>query len=643
MDVRKRKVGVTLFFLTLIGLVILITSFYVYNQIHRHLGAAQSPLDEIYYFLPFTGQGERVVGIRAAILRSQQNADYLASLTTSHAAASVARENYLGIANFWERQFTQRRMEVEIISDEQMLTDLYRFNLLVLPVVHCLSDEQTEAVKGFLRQNKGVIMTQMTGNRDAKGSERGWSLTADITGGTPYMDLRLPADRKAFTLYAATSTPISANLKPGSNLEIASYDQPVRLRLREPRTQSAGVWASTGRLLTTDMRSDSALAFGTYLGGRFVWFGFTESGVPPKRELWETFDAMVDNAINWAGRRAVIDKRPWADAPSAAIFAIMAQRDILGGLALQEVFAERNIRPAFFTEPDTLPVNQASLAAIRNSVEFAAYVAPSEERIREGLDATFDQRLQRAKNEFNSLLDVNITSFSLPVIPEGDNVDRYTRLGFDHIWVENKHSFAPDLPQIIHQPLFRRLVAPVFLFQSGANDQFLTDGGRNNDPDELLRNLIREYDFSHKVGGLYSTMLHANLMGSQNNLPVIRQLLDHIQASGAWIVSPSELAQWWRKYEGVKVRLIETTQMLTLMISNEERTSVPSITLRIFPNRMPQSVTIRAERIYAPIPSYNIHPAEGYIDVVVTDLSRRENRTYYIELNYTSARDSDPK
>lgn len=47
MDVRLRKLRVTFFFLTLIGVVILFTSFYVYQQIHRHLGAERSPFDDI--------------------------------------------------------------------------------------------------------------------------------------------------------------------------------------------------------------------------------------------------------------------------------------------------------------------------------------------------------------------------------------------------------------------------------------------------------------------------------------------------------------------------------------------------------------------------------------------------------------------
>lgn len=586
---------------------------------------------------------DRVVGIRAAVLQSQQNADYLAEMATSHAGAAVARKNYLAIANFWERQFIQRRVDVEVISDQQILTDLHRFNVLVLPVTHCLSTDQIESIKAFLRQGKGVILTHVTGNRDSSGTERGWSLTADITGGIPLLDLRLPEDKKAFTLHTAASTPLTANLKPGSHLKIGSYDQPIRLNLREPRTRSAAVWGSSGKLLTTDMRRDCAAAFGTYLGGRFVWFGFTESGIPPDRDLWQTFDMMVDNAINWTGRRAVIDKRPWARSQSAATFAIMAQRDNLRGMAIQEVFAEHNIRPAFFTDPDTLAINRVSLQTIRDAVEFAPYLAMSEVRVREGLDAAFDQRLQRAKASFKEYLEVDVASFSLPFLPEGDAIDRYTRFGFNNIWIETEHSFAPELPKIPHQPLFRRLVAPVLFFQSGADDQFLSDNGNVTDPDELLRNLIREYDFAHKVGGLYSTMLHADVMGRQQNLPVLNDFLEHIRRSGAWIVSPNELAAWWRKYENVKVRLIESTQMLTLMVSNEETATVPSITLRIFPNRIPQSITIRAERILSPIPGYTINPSGGFIDIILTDLGRRENRTYYIEMDFTPAAEPRPR
>ncbi len=645
MDVIQKKLRVTLFYLATIGILILATSFFVYAQIQNHIGHGKSATMELLRFIPFAPKQERIAGIHAAILRSELTADHFARQARTPEEARKMRENYFELAEFWKRQFSNRRMQVEIITEEQLETELYRFSLLVMPVVQCMTTAQMNAVKDFLESNKGIILTGVTGNRDEEGNERPWSLTSDITGGRPQFDLRLAEGEKTFTLHCVGNTPLTANTEPGGPIQVSGFDQPIRLSVREQRTQSAAVWLPTDDLRTGLLRDDAAIVYGNYLGGRFVWFGFTAQGIPSVDDFWERFDTIIGNSINWTSRRSIADRLPWPNADHAVTFALRSGRDLNRSIALARHFIQRDIKPALMLDKNTLPVNELALRDIRDSVEFIPSMSVDTEVVKEGLDSTFDQRLNRARNNFRDALNYNVRGFNLPIEPkrtgENSSFDRFHRMGYDYIWIGNNGRYSPDLPIIAHQPIFRRLVSPVFIYQNS----FLVDGWdrwnedpTNNSTDNYRRlsnDWIRQYEFARSLRGLSAMMLPADIMNVDLHHPAVLELLDHISKNNPWAESPHEISRRWRHYENTHTRLLETPNMITLHVSNEGRDEVPAMTIRVHPARMPQSISIRSERIYSVAPEYTINRQGNFIDLHFKNLGRRENRTHYIDLNFT--------
>jgi hypothetical protein len=381
---NSKKLRVTLFYLATIGTLILATSFFVYAQIQNHIGHGQSATMELLRYIPFTPKQERIGGIHAAILKSHLTADHFARQARTPEEARKARENYFELSEFWKRQFANRRMQVEIITEEQLETELYRF-------------------------------------------------------------------------------------------KVSGFDQPIRMNIREQRTQPAAVWLPTDDLRTGLLRDDAAMAYGNYLGGRFVWFGFTAQGIPTIDDFWERFDTIIGNAINWTSRRSIADRLPWPDADHAVTFALRSGRDLNRSISLARHFIQRDIRPALVLDKNTLPVNELALRDIRDSVEFIPLMPVDAEVVREGLDNTFDQRLNRARNNFRDALSYNVRGFNLPIEPkrtgENSGFDRFQRMGYDYIWIGRNGRYSPDLPVIAHQPIFRRLISPVFIYQNS----FLAD------------------------------------------------------------------------------------------------------------------------------------------------------------------------
>lgn len=630
MDVRTRRVRVTFFYLALIGLLIVVTSFYTYNLINKQLAVGSSPAHSILNLLPFY-ERERIPGVRVAILRSRHTADFLASLADSGANGSDPRETYFGIAQFWQTYLDSRQLEAEIIEDDDLLSGLDGFNLLILPAAYCLSQEQMDAVKTFLSQERGVILTHLSGNRDADGSERRWSLTSDITGGEPRYIPRVSKPGEGRTLYVGGENPLAANLPPGFPMEVRTYDEPVTLKLRDPRSRVAATWRAGEGIAGDQPQENAGIVYGNYLGGRFVWLGFSEQSVPAVEETWVFFDRLLGNAIDWTVFRAVAGKMTWPKTRAAATFSIIAHRDLPRAQELQGLFLEEGVRPAFLIGNREVPINRVTLERLGQGAEIAASTTASVAAIKDGFPPELIQQLEQARDDFREHLHQEVTGFNLPHAPRSD-YERISRLGYDYIWLDSEFRSVPKMAPVVRRPLFGRIHRPVLIFQGGRGDRLLIEEEGVIEPERLLQLLLEDFEHTLQLGGLYSVTLHSHLIGREIYADAVRQWLKEINRKEVWAASPREIAEWWRLYENVVFRLVESPQRLTLMISNEGREPVPEIRLVIYPHRLPSSIDIRAERINTPIPAYQIDRENNRIELRIEEIGRRENRTYFLDM-----------
>lgn len=630
MDVRRKRLKVTFFYMALISIFVVSVSVLVYNLINRELVGVNSPVEAILEWVPFY-EPERIRGVRAAVLQSSQTADFLAGLAPDSATAEKARRSYLDIAQFWQRFLSQKKIRSHIITDQDLLNDLGRYNLLVLPAAHCLSEEQILAIKAFLANHRGVIMTHIAGNRDATGRERDWSLTADLTGGRIFYLGPAEDEKLGRNLFFAADNVISANLPAGFPLRVRTHDQPISLMLQEKRMRSAAAWESSGGELPRELRNQTGMAYGEYLGGRFVWLGFTAHSVPAIPELWEAFDLILSNAISWAGRRTVVGKACWPGTRGAATISIMARRDLPLAQGLQRLLADRNITPGLFVGTGEISLDRVALEQLRGSTEIAPEIDLPPEQVAREVDTALVQTVQAARREMSQELVIDVQGFSLPVKPK-DNLERFSRLGFDFIWLASEFNAPPKLAPAGHRPLFGRAPhPPILLSQSARSDRVLIEDQKITDPATLGDAMVSDFESLSQLGALYTISIHPHLLGSPTYSSTAAAWLEAINSGSVWISSPKDIADWVRKYEGIRISVNEDGRRITFMISNEGNQTVPEIRLFLYPGHLPESLTIRAERMRTPIPEYRFDLENNRIEFTITNMRRRENRTYYVD------------
>ena len=631
MDLKAKKIRATFFFLIVIGLLILSSSVLVHKAISDQLLGRRDRVG-VSDFIPFWSN-RNIKGVSAAVLISHQTARYLSTVSSDDTETqNEVYDSYKEQAEFWHNHLRNKNYQSTIINDQELLHELYKYNLLILPFTLCLSESQISAVKEFLELGKGVIFTHSSGNRDENGEERAeWSLTSDVLGGRPfYPAIDENTVEVSYTLISPT--PLTVNTPPGWKTEIYTYDQPMAINLVETRAQESAHWRVVRQLDESEFSSVShhtAVAYGNYTRGRFVWMGFNPSGIIEAPDVWLHFDRLLDSAVHWVTYRAVAGKPYWLTNKAAATFVVVPQRDYVRALALNDLFLNQNIKPAFLVDSNQASFYRRILEQISSNSEISAQV--SDLFVPSAVSrAEIERKARAAKSSLEDILNRRISGFGA----ENDRILNYEtigRMGYEYVWLWGEEGSIPSTKRTNVQSLFRKRRDTVTFYQSGRSDALLLEQYNNPTPDKILEELKKDFNETYRTGGLYTLTLHTHLLGSERYQPILNQFLEYIKKRDVYIASPEDIARFWRKYDNLTIRIEETSRRINLMITNESRDMIDSSLVFLYPAVLPTSLSIRAERIHVPIPEYTFNREKTRIDLEIRNMHAGESRTYSID------------
>ena len=246
----------------------------------------------------------------------------VALIQSEFTAASFGqdRENYYRLIRIWERLLEVEGFGYHTLTDVPTGEAMSDYNLLVMPSTSCVSAEQRQAVKAFLEAGKGVVMTWACGTRNEYGQWERYSLLHEIGG----MDVVGPppsSERDISTAMLSGGYPITADLYPGFRLNVTRFDQPLSCYVREDRVMIDGVWTDVDEpsFELHSVRDRAAVTHGSYLGGRFVWMGFTIGSCRETPVQRNAFFGLVRNAMVWAGHQVQAFKPVWPDEKTCVV------------------------------------------------------------------------------------------------------------------------------------------------------------------------------------------------------------------------------------------------------------------------------------------------------------------------------------
>jgi hypothetical protein len=630
MDVKHKKVRATLFFLVVIGLMILSASVLVHRAINEQLVGRREyvGLSDLFPFMP----ARKVQGVSAAVLVSNQTARYLSSLATEEEELNVYN-SYREQALFWDDKLKSKNYESTMIRDDDLLNQLHNYNLLVLPFTLCLSEEQINSVKRFLEQGKGVILTHTSGNRTEDGKERSdWSLTSDVLGGYPFYPIE--AGQASEVIYRYVSeTPLTVNTPSGMATPVFTYDQPMAMNLVEGRTKEAAYWSSVKSEEKEEdlyLTYNTAIAYGNYMIGRFVWMGFSPGLVAEREDSWLMFDRLLDNSIRWVTNNTVAGVVGWDGYKAAATIALVPDRDFIRALSLTEILSENGLTPALLIDSNQATFFRMVLGQIASHGEIAPQftdILPEQVLTK----SEMERRKRQILAELQDRADTEIKGFSINQ-SRNLNFEQVGRSGYKYVWSIDEKGSLPITKRTNFQSLFRRRRDLVVFQQSARSDFEIFDVMGIREPSEVLSVLKNDFDSVYRTGGVYTITLNSHLLGDDEYRGTVQEFIDYIKSRNVIIGSPGEIAKIWLQHDNIKFRIQDNVGRITLMLTNEGTLRVPSTTIYLYPGIMPEHLSIRTERINVPIPQYEIIREEGRIDLYITNFGAGESRTYYLDL-----------
>lgn len=212
----------------------------------------------------------------------------------------------------WRGFFDDESIAYEIF-DTIPAADAHDCQVLVLPAVICVSDDELAAVRSNMERGIGLVFTWDFACRDAAG---GWRPVSGLQ-----IHVGLSSQDGVPEVYPAEShcevarLPwITDSVPTGQNLLVPRSSTPLMAVNVEPRNQVAARWVGlTGRVWGEKESVGVAMVTGTSRDSRYFWMGFNLGETRARDPSSLAMRDLMRQVLFWAARAPQVAKPPFPD------------------------------------------------------------------------------------------------------------------------------------------------------------------------------------------------------------------------------------------------------------------------------------------------------------------------------------------
>jgi peptidoglycan/xylan/chitin deacetylase (PgdA/CDA1 family) len=570
---------------------------------------------------------------RAGVPESSLTSLNIALLKSGYTSSYFLQEwAYNDVVNRWLTFLAANGVRHRLITDSELEQGrLDEFSVLVLPGALCLSKQEKEAVRSFLRQGKGVISSWAVGVRSENGDWSGWSFLEELTG-SRFKGYINGAPAAWVTL--SGKTPLSAGLEAGSRMELLGG---WKVALSE--TPSSTYWSdySLDYLKTSEDSSTGAAVVQAPCGdGRAVWFGFNSSDVITRPKDQAELNQLLLNALLWSARTPTCQVFCWPGGHDAAVVFSQDVEYLFENAAnAVQVLREEQIRGTFFCVSDLAADTPELVKALADVGEVGTH-SDNHEQFQ---GQTFDLQKRRLKESSEALERMGaprVIGFRPPYeLCDEATLRAWVELGGRFMF--GQPEYDPRMtPQIVTVPegdsQGPNVSSPlVLLSRVGRDDHGTLNVEALTDNAEILEQHKSDMDWVTGLGGLYMFGYHSNLICLPERIDVLRQMVRYAKSRDVWITTAGDVAVWWKARSKVSAEVSRPSEdVLSLSVRNAGTEPVDGVTLMVRLPRAPGAVNIESNS--PGLPSIR-HDLEGdELKLYVDDLKGDGAETYTITL-----------
>ncbi len=462
----------------------------------------------------------------------------------------------------WRGMVEEVGGEVREAASADDLRALAPEDLLVLPEAPCLSRQEVDAIRRHLRAGGSLVSNWAVGARDEACEWRGWEVVAEMTGAG---DVRELETREALYLTVPGGMALSPGLDPGTRIELRP-EPSLALTLPGQRVYWSD-WALNSAPDESGGGADAAATAETLdAGSRSAWFGFRLSQAATPRDSVR-MARLVENGIAWAAGVPMASAAPWPDGRAAALLLVEdVEAEYQNASAFAKLLQDLQVPGTFFAVSQLVEGDRALGKALSAAGEVGSQT--SDHAPVAGLTLQ-DQtvRLRRSWSEIEAWAGTAPQGLRPPEEAFDANTLRaWHAAGGRYILAVNQaRSAAPELHRVGDGSviLLPRLIKDDY-------NVFVQEGALRSD--RLTGAFLEGIDKLRALGGLAVIGVHTQIVGTGARLEAVRAVADTARAQGGWwMARAGEVADWWRRREGVEVRFVQADDSIS-----EPRSASPS-------------------------------------------------------------------
>lgn len=519
---------------------------------------------------------------------------YASPTTTAYLAANGGK--YENILVPWRSYFKDRRMPMTELHEIDKLK-AFKDGVLILPSAVALDTEERAQIAAFRNRGGSILTTWATGARYDKGEWAGWKFLDSL--GTKMLG-EIPAEPETSNLILTGESPVSHSQLSGQRIWMSkTAERPLRLK-GEMIGARIMDWARTA----DDQRRGEGAVVYTEIGiSRSASYAFSESA-------WESHPAstylLIDDTLKWLQRDTSMVLAAWPNGKSAAqIIEMDTEQGFPNALNFAAMMRGLDYRATFYVLTSVAKQYKNVLQTLAKDFDIG-YHAEVHNGFKGQSAAIQDNRIKTMKADMASMLSDTraITGFRAPL----ESYDATTEVMLRKYGIQH-HAVDPERTEF-RLPSFARAEgaepddALVLLPRTQRDDINMT--GEKMGVEQVARALVDDLDTAIDTGALGFLSVHSQNFAPNSDLQLaMPKLIEQLKRRKAqvWLASSTQVADWWRQRNHVKLKTTPTGKRLEFEISVTGDTPVAGATLVVMLPERENLPTIDSLKVGSPVPT----------------------------------------
>ncbi|MCX7835751.1 MAG: polysaccharide deacetylase family protein [bacterium] len=459
--------------------------------------------------------------------------------------------------------------QVVIKSDKEIPKDLVKYDIIILPEIICLSDQDLDHLYQYVQNGGGLFMSGGIGSYTPSGEWRGYSFFYNLMGTEPVAVTNHLNEIEA--LHFRYGYPGTLAIPPACFLPITPYTAPLTLK-HSDAVDILAYW-SEGIIGNKDPK-DIPREVGFVVreipdGGRIAWVGADVEGLDISPERKPYYLPFFHQLWNWLAGKAIVGLEPW---PMAKKNAILIHGDIETNFHLVENILEPlrkyRVKSTFnllLSEAEKVP--KQLIEDLRNTGGELGSHAYEHNHF---WGQPFRIQLERLQRFQNASQKYNFTAKGLrpPYLAHDDStLEAVRQMGMLYITAD-KETYA-NYPRVVYGK-GEYAKKGVVLYPKGELDDYdIFYVLQTKDQREVSRMFLTDYFRLRDCRGLYQFNYHSQFLNTPQLTVVLDSLLEiATQDQSVWIATAEEISSWILERDQLHLTSSYQNQCLRVVVKN---------------------------------------------------------------------------